>query len=121
MHRLWSVGWIVTGLGIMVVLAGCGGGGERDVAATEDGADVGASIVGMWQAVSATVDDQAATVAEARGHDPSVDRVIVRIRTDDTLSEYAYVGPDLLVNESGAWALSDNALTIYWLNHPEAF
>jgi len=120
MYRLWSVAWIVTGLGITVVLGGCGGG-EGSVSASHDGADLGVAIVGKWQAISATVDDQAVAIAEARGHDPSVDRVIVNIYADSALTEYAYAGPDLLVRESGTWAFSDSALTISWLEHTEAF
>lgn len=121
MQKLWRLACIVTGLGMMALFAGCGGGGGPDVTAAHDTGDLAAAIVGKWQAISATVDDQAATVAEARGHDPSVDRVMVNIYADSALKEYAYAGPDLLVRQSGTWAVSDSTLTVSWLDHGEAF
>ena len=97
---------IMLALLIAVGLAGCGGGGG------EGGDPIDNALLGVWQPISATVDEQVVSPAQAMDWDAGIVRITMQFSANRTCTERDYDEQGLAATETGTWTAQGGSATL---------
>ena len=97
-------------VGMVMAFSGCGGGGGGGGGTA--GPDLGAPLVGAWQAQEAEIDGEPASLSQAMGLDPLADNVVSVFWNNGSRTTYVYAGDTPVASESATWTVSGSVVTV---------